>query len=332
MAEVLALNTSHLSPEQSILLIDDVEHHLHKKLSSQGLEQLTHWSRFAFENHSGTPWPVVTAPVDVVLMRLPRAKDVLEMNLHAAASCMKPGAELIVCGANDEGAKSAQKRIAQVFSQVSTRDTRKHCRVISAAGYDPEAIKASLTDWLDELPSPLHDVERPWHHYPGLFARGKLDDATALLIHTLPELEPNRRVLDFAAGGGVISAALLAKEPTLDLVMLDADALAIEAARVNVQGASRVHCSDAWHGLPHSCSQFDLIVSNPPIHRGKIEDFAALKALVSGAPERLARGGSLWMVVQRQVPVTELFESWHEVTIPHHNNRFNIWHAIHSPL
>jgi 16S rRNA (guanine1207-N2)-methyltransferase len=326
VAEVLLGCTSHLSPESSILLIDDVERHMRDALTARGFQALSSWSRYAFENHCGTPWPEPGAH-DVVLMRLPRSKDVLEMNLHVAASRLAPGGQLLACGANDEGAKSAQKRIAAVFSGAHTADTRKHCRVIGGTWKEAITPKDHLGAWHTELPSPLPNLTRPWHHYPGLFAKGKLDAATELLLDAIPKPAVGARVLDFAAGGGVIAAALLAREPSLDVTMLDADAIALHAARQNVPRAAHAICSDAWHQLTPHTQAFDLIVSNPPIHRGKIEDFTALRALAHQGRQQLAPGGELWMVVQRQVPVSQLLEEWKSVSIAHHDNRFNVWKA-----
>jgi hypothetical protein len=57
------------------------------------------------------------------------------------------------------------------------------------------------------------------------------------------------RVLDFCCGSGVIAAALLAREPSIRVDALDADSLAVCAARVNLTSASTVLCSDCWTGL-----------------------------------------------------------------------------------
>ena len=57
------------------------------------------------------------------------------------------------------------------------------------------------------------------------------------------------RVLDFCCGSGVIAAALLKREPTVKVDALDADSLAVAAAKVNLPAASKVLCSDCWRGL-----------------------------------------------------------------------------------
>ena len=69
-------------------------------------------------------------------------------------------------------------------------------------------------------------------------------------------------------------------------------------------------------------------MSNPPIHRGKGEDYDVLAALIAQAPKHLRRGGRLELVVQRQVPV----RPWLEAAFKHINRvaetpRFHVWSA-----
>ena len=85
------------------------------------------------------------------------------------------------------------------------------------------------------------------------------------------------------------------------VTLLDADALAVAAARINVADAFDVLLSDAWTAVPKD-SHFDIIVSNPPVHRGRCQDFSVLEALLSGARSHLADGGAVYFVTQSYVP------------------------------
>ena len=115
-----------------------------------------------------------------------------------------------------------------------------------------------------------------------------------------------RRVLDFACGSGVIGAFLLAFEPTVRVDFLDVDAVALAAAGENVPGA-RLIPSDGFDGLEHE--RYDLIVSNPPYHEGKVETDTVVTRLVRGAPDHLETDGSLVLVTQRRLPMGALMES-----------------------
>ena len=97
-------------------------------------------------------------------------------------------------------------------------------------------------------PPPPTARER-WMTLPGLFAAGGVDVMTTALLGALPPPPKKARVLDFCCGSGVISAALLAAEPSIRLYGLDADALAIRAAARNLPQARGLYLSDGWNEL-----------------------------------------------------------------------------------
>ena len=157
----------------------------------------------------------------------------------------------------------------------------------------------------------------PWVTYPGLFAGGVWDVMTAFLLRSTPASAFRSRdvskpfaFLDFCSGSGTIAAAARLLAPSdARIVCLDADAVALEAARENLGSDARVSfvASDGWSGLPAGEGgdeeKFDLVASNPPVHLALQPDFTVLRALVEGCGRRLKPGGQCWFVAQRYVPV-----------------------------
>lgn len=140
---------------------------------------------------------------------------------------------------------------------------------------------------------------------------------TRVLLQALPDVPPcGTKILDFACGSGVIAASLLQRAPDVEVTVLDADSLAMAACRENVPGVKRAILSDCWHGLEGRKLRFDWIVSNPPVHRGRADDFRVLLELVHGSGPRLRAGGVLWIVAQEYVPVGGLLGSFGDVSCP----------------
>ncbi|SCX75555.1 methyltransferase [Desulfoluna spongiiphila] len=272
------------------------------------------WSRWSSGERPGQPWPSA-GPFEVATLRLPKGRRAIEMAVHALGGSLAPEGELYIYGANDEGIKSVPKMFRDHFAEIDTVGYRQKCRLVRAKG--PKNMKASLADWAQHDELLLDGCKLPWVTYPGLFAKGGVDEATALL---LDGLEVHGNVLDFGCGTGVLTAGLLARGAS-NVDATDADALAVEATRINVPQA-HTHLGDGWHALQKE-GPWDMIVSNPPIHKGVSEDFGILQSLIREAP---SRSKSLTLVVQRQVPVQRwLEESFRKVTRLKESPRFHVW-------
>ena len=149
---------------------------------------------------------------------------------------------------------------------------------------------------------------------------------TELLVDTaLTAMEglARPRVLDLGTGTGAIAVAIASTRPDTQVHALDrsAEALAVatrNAARLlkqNRPGGPVVLQQSDWYGSLDPALRFDVIVSNPPYiasgdphlsegdlrfePRGALTDEAdglsAIRAIVAGAPARLAANGVLWI-------------------------------------
>jgi 16S rRNA (guanine1207-N2)-methyltransferase len=116
------------------------------------------------------------------------------------------------------------------------------------------------------------------------------------LLDAIPE-RIHGSVLDVGCGAGVIGVAA-AMAGARRVTMSDVNLLALQAAMENLR---RLHltgvdvvASDALQRVDGR--RYDLIVSNPPFHRGKAVDFSVADDLIAGAPAHLEPGGSLLIV------------------------------------
>ncbi|MEC7949156.1 MAG: methyltransferase [Myxococcota bacterium] len=324
LAEVL-LGALELPDGAAVLVVDDGPDAIGRELEARG-HAVTRWWRMATLQHGATAWPL-PGPYGAATIRLSKDKRAFEMAVHAALSVLQPGAPLLVYGANDEGIKSVPRRLEGILPGLETVEARRHCRVLETMrpsalpGLRGELDAWSRTETLAFGDSPVsHTV------FPGVFAKGGLDEGTASLLATMPDPPAGASVLDFACGAGVIAGALQRRVPDLKLQLLDADAVSAEAARRNLPDAM-VRIGASWSALP-AYQRYDRIVSNPPIHSGKERDYSVLQRLIAGAPSRLVDEGELWMVLQRQVPVRdELWLCFDEVEEAWSNTRFRVWRA-----
>lgn len=343
VVEALARHLEVVPPEGSALILADTGPGAYRLLKESGVP-VGWWSRRVAPGATVSPWPRTSCRT--AALRLPRGKEELEMLVHAAASVLEPGGALLVYGANDEGIRSAAFRIEPVFGSVETVSVKSRCRVLRARR--PRSIsdlRGELAAWRStwrlriegegkERGGPTarggsgrsggrRAGDRPWVSYPGVFSHGRLDAGTRLLLDVIDVPEAGARVLDYGCGSGVIAGVLAARSRELDLHLLDADAIALEAARENLPDGRRI-LADRIDVVGDV--RFDLVVSNPPYHAGKAEDRGILQALIRDSPAHLAPGGSLVMVVQRRFPVEgPLGAAFRRVDVLGEDATYRVW-------
>lgn len=347
-----------LDPPGPVLVLQDPRPDVATALEARG-RRVVRWQRRAFGGRPASPWP---PPADeggeghdgygAAFLRLPSGKDELEMAVHAAVHRLRPGAPLFVYGAKDEGAASAPGRMEPVLERVGTVATGGRCRLLEGwrtrdpAG--PPHLRAGLSAWRIETSPPLLDM--PWDRwvtYPGLFAAGRLDEGTALLVETLEgqagpaEGDPPPRLLDFGCGDGVLAAVMRSWRPELSCDLLDVDAVSLAAAEENLSagpvgttggatGEIRLVLGDGLDAVRGR--EYDLIVANPPYHEGKAETTDEVQALALHAPTVLRAGGMLWMVVQRRMPAEPwLRTSFRDVEAVADRGAFRVW-RVRQPV
>jgi 16S rRNA (guanine1207-N2)-methyltransferase len=249
------------------------------------------------------------------------------MLAHAAAGVMDPGGRFLLYGAKDEGAGSAGGRIEEVFREVRTVATGGRCRLWLAASPRDPTVGSALDDWRLEFDPGLEALGTSWVSFPGVFAHGRLDGGTALLLDVMPgRADEGERVLDFGCGHGVLGASVEVRTPGARVSYLDVDAVALEAVRRNVPHA-RTLLGDGWTGAGEG--SWDGVVSNPPWHAGKPETLRVVEDLVTGAARKLVPGGWLALVTQRRLPIGSLLaEHFVEVKVAGDHGAWRVWYAV----
>ncbi len=309
--------------EAPALVLNDPADHLSAALRAQG-NAVVRWSRFATAGQPCSPWPP-QGRFGAAWVRMPRSGLEAEMLLHAAAARVPDGARIFLYGAAREGIRSAAKRFPPGTDAPRVELAKRRCRTLSARRLAPPPRQDGLKAWAADAPMDWGSGPRPWRHYPGVFAYGRLDAGTALLAEHLPRLAEGGRLLDYGAGAGVLAAAALERAaPGVQADLLDRDAVALAAARRNVPGA-RVILGD---GPGEARGPYDLIVSNPPLRQEREESTAALEALVLQAPALLRNRGRLLLVTQKRRPMASLLaRAFARSEIVADRGAFRVWAA-----
>jgi 16S rRNA (guanine1207-N2)-methyltransferase len=137
---------------------------------------------------------------------------------------------------------------------------------------------------------------------PGLFSAEGPDPGSAALVDRI-DAGMSGRVADLGAGWGYLAHAALARAPGIThLDLVEAEALALDAARENVRDPrAAFHWADATRPDPDA-EPYDAVMMNPPFHAGRAADPELGAAFVHAAARRLKPKGRLYLVANRQLP------------------------------
>lgn len=234
-----------------------------------------------------------------VLLPAPPNRDLLRRLILIASQALTPGGKCFIASANAEGGKSVIKDAESVFGKSAWSGYQQKHRMAILQRDTLETPPWALTPgialgtWEDfNIVTPSGSLSL--RTQAGVFAGAKLDAGTKLLLDHL-EIESGSKVLDVGCGVGVIG--ITAAMHGADVTMTDANLLAVEAAAHNVEKlglSANVIASDVYRHLDDQ--RFDLIVSNPPFHRGKQVDSTVANEIITGAAARLNPGRSLVIV------------------------------------
>lgn len=227
----------------------------------------------------------VAAPTVIVVV--PRSK-LLARAMIAKACAL--GQLVVVDGQRTDGIDSLYKDVRKQLGDLSSLP-KAHGRIFWFNVTD------ALAHWLT---SPPAKGEHGFYTTAGVFSDGAVDRGSALLAKTLPPKLP-ARMADLGAGWGYLSQAVLSREGVKVLDLIEAEALSLDCARLNVTDErATFHWADALTFQP--TAKYDAIVMNPPFHTGSKGTPSLGQGFIAASARMLAPHGKLWMVANRHLP------------------------------
>jgi len=250
--------------------------------------------------------------VSVAVVIVPRAKALARAMV--AEACEKADL-VIVDGQKTDGIDSLFKACRKTLG-VLPSVTKGHGRIFWFAASD------AFADWI--APEPAKGPQG-YFTTAGVFSDGAVDAGSALLAEALPGKLP-ARMADLGAGWGYLAAPVLARKGVKSLDLIEAEALSIKCARLNVSDPRvAFHWADATR---FAAAAYDGIVMNPPFHASRASDPGLGRTFIQAAARLLAPHGKLWMVANRHLPYeATLTECFRNVDMIAGNGAFKVFHA-----
>jgi 16S rRNA (guanine1207-N2)-methyltransferase len=242
----------------------------------------------------------------------------IQHGLQLAAYALKPGGRLYVQGAKDRGILTLAKHMQTLFGNVETLEISKGERIVCSTVRTRLIASATAS---------------ATNHIPTLFAGGKLDEGTRLLLEAL-EVRVTDVALDLGCGAGFIGAHIARHATKGQVTMIDASFAAVDAARHMIEQNgltnAQVLPGDGAQAVPEQ--RFDLIVTNPPFHIGGIQTTEIAERFIREAAKVMRPRGRFYLVANRflkyEPVMRECFKTVEEVA---GNTRFKVLKGTEQP-
>lgn len=262
---------------------------------------------------------------DLALIHLPRGKLLQCELLQVAAALLHEGGKLVFVGAKNEGVKGAVKYAREIFSHAGV--------TIQKAGYHVGIAQKLSGDYpLPQLYYNQHTIvveKQPTNliSCPGVFAPDRLDGGASALIEGMA-ITGGMRALDMGCGTGLIGLSALRKGAEVSLT--DVSARAVESARrtllANSYNPDVIHTSGAEACVP---GDFDVVLTNPPFHKGYGVDYETTRYLLDQAAQILPAHGELFLVANAFLKYGPwIQQNFSNVQVVFDNRQFKVWYGI----
>jgi 16S rRNA (guanine1207-N2)-methyltransferase len=255
-----------------------------------------------------------------------RHKDENRSLIATLASKLASSSTLTTLLPNDLGAKSLEADLRDLFGTNNVTVTSKHHSRRMVATKTPD-LNSNLQKAWQNLYTPAQHVDNTFYTQPGIFSWRAVDEGSHLLAEYLPT-NLQGQAADLGAGWGYLTHQLLLKNPTLHIDLYEAEALALNCAKLNLAPYGhqcQYHWADATK-LPNN-KTYDIIITNPPVHDLHSSDVGLGVAFVQEALQRLNRKGQLFIVANRHLPYEGLLKGYTTQTLAQ-TGQYKIIHAV----
>lgn len=265
---------------------------------------------------------------DMVMVLAPKNITEARFFLAQAFRNVRNGGIVLCAADNKAGGNRLEKMLQQFGVSPGGKISKNHAKAVYAPSHEvderavDEAIEAGR----------VQNIENGRYlSQPGVFSWNRVDRGSELLSEFLPE-ELIGVCGDFGCGYGYLSRRILERHQGIqEMVCADADYRALNLCKENLKNFS-VRKRFVWEDLTRKCKSLydlDVIVMNPPFHKGRNTEAEIGRGFIATAREALRRGGHLYMVANRHLPYeTLLRELFTESTMLHEREGYKVFFAV----
>lgn len=252
-----------------------------------------------------------------IFYRVSKERFVSHRVINKSVDALKKKGQLILVGRKEDGIKTYFDKCVKTLG-LHGEINKQRDTYICTLRLDDKRSEKQLDDSDYSSLRECYSVKFKGEHYrifakPGVYGWKKPDAGTAFLIETIAPLidspSKSQRALDLGCGSGHLSLAL-STFGFKKITATDNNAAAINAATRTMEEnkvKASIVCSDAGNTLT---DKFNLILCNPPFHKGFETDKALTEKFVNACRKLLSTHGKAYFVTNAFIGIEkEIFNA-----------------------
>jgi 16S rRNA (guanine1207-N2)-methyltransferase len=275
--------------------------------------------------------------VDLVLIRLPKGKLPALQLIWDAFRALKIGGCCRIAGGNNEGVQSVLRYAQELFGNARVLAYRRGHRLGSIVKNATEPVDmtrftAEVVDrnFFGTFSVQARGISLCMYARPGVFAWDRLDEGSRILIDQM-EVHAGENVLELGGGAGPIGlvAARLCGNGHVDIVEVDSEAIRSMEKSTIENGISNCFILPGDAGSAVKGRSYDIVVTNPPFHIGKVSELSTAFQFIRDAAELLRKAGRFYLVANVTLPYERpVFQSFGNVEELFQDRGYKVMRAL----
>ncbi len=264
-------------------------------------------------------YPLTQEPKKEVfaIMKAPKSLELFQLFLEHIKQQSTDDATVVISFMTRHFSPKLIRIASQYFEVANQSKALKKARLLILS----KKRKTSLVSLLNTLEYKGQFYKQYW----GVFSAKHIDYATQYFLQHLELKTEDKDILDLASGNGVIAKTIHLQKPLADVHLLDDSYLAVESAKLNINGKN-IHHHYANDLSIFEENTFDLIVTNPPFHFEYEVNIQIAIRLFKSCFQCLKTNGNLQVVANKHLNyITHLQPIFSSVVVLAENEKFSIY-------
>jgi 16S rRNA (guanine1207-N2)-methyltransferase len=241
-------------------------------------------------------------PLDLVLIRIPKTRALLEDQLYRLRPLLHDKTVIVGCAM----VKNLHANDIQAFSNIlgpsHSSLAKKKARLIFCHYQSMPEAQQKHSPFPSELTFP--ELELKLTNHANVFSQGGLDIGSRFFIQYLPEQQGEKDIIDLGCGNGLLGILAGRANPQARLHFTDESYMAVASAKENMHRHNAEqqanfyvdNCLDAFAN-----NSADIILNNPPFHQQHVVGDHIARRMFKDAKRVLRSSGELWVVGNRHL-------------------------------